>query len=212
LVNTAIGDQRYDRCMSSDLPPGAFPADRGQHWGPPPPGAAIPSALSPAAPPSTFARPPRWPALIALPIALIALAVSIVGWFRPTSHSNEPPTKPTYSDQQTAEAKQSVCTAYESVRQAVSVNTGRNGGDDPTAVIAVAANARIALYDGGDYLLKVLNENPATPPDLDRAARALTNAYQQMAINYLANAPDPQQQASRDTVEKANTTVYGICK
>jgi hypothetical protein len=160
----------------------------------------------------TFGRPARWPAFTALLIALIALAVGIAAWFRPTPHNDQPSPRPTYTEQQVADGKQSVCTAYESIRQAVSVNTGRNGGDDPTAIIAVAANARIALYDGGDYLLKVLSDTPATPPDLDKAIRALANAYQQMAISYLANAPDSQQQSSRDTVEKANATVYGICK
>jgi hypothetical protein len=157
-------------------------------------------------------RPARWPALSALAIALIALAVGVAAWFRSTPHNNQPPPKPAYTDQQIADGKQTVCAAYEKVRQAVSVNTGRSGGDDPTAVIAVAANARIALYDGGDYLLKKLDQTPASPDDLTKAVRDLVSAYQQMAIDYLANAPDTEQQSSRDAVEKANAAVYGICK
>jgi hypothetical protein len=93
----------------------------------------------------------------------------------------------------------------------VSVNTGRSGGDDPTAILAVASNARIALYNGGDSLSKKLLAEPATPPDLAKAVRTLVNAYQEMAIDYLVNAPDPEQESSRDAVEKANAAVYGTC-
>ncbi len=148
-----------------------------------------------------------------LVIALAAIGIAIGAWIRPvpSTKAAAPPT-PSYTDQQTADGKRTVCAAYEKVRQAVSVNTGRSGGDDPTAIIAVAANARIALYDGGDYLSKTLNENPAAPTDLTNAVRSLVSVYQQMAIDYLANAPDPEQQTSRDAVEKANAAVYGICK
>lgn len=34
---------------------------------------------------------------------------------------------------------------------------------DPTGDLAVAANARLALYSGGDYLLRRLTAEPATP-------------------------------------------------
>jgi hypothetical protein len=147
-----------------------------------------------------------------LPVAIVLVGgVAIVGWFRPLP-ANKPPAVPTYTEQQAAEAKAKVCGAYQKVRNAVSVNTGRGAGDDPTSIFAVAANARIALYDGGDYLSKKLAEEPATPPDLTNAVRALVSAFQQMAIDYLANAPDPEQASSRDTVERANATVYGICK
>lgn len=159
-------------------------------------------------------RPQRWPMLASLVIALAAIGLAIGCWFRPPPSVKTPPASaaPAHTEQQNADGKQAVCAAYEKVRQAVSVNTGRSGGDDPTAIMAVAANARIALYDGGDYLLKVLDENAATPADLTKAVRTLVSAYQQMAIDYLASAPDPEEQSSRDAVEKANGTVYGICK
>jgi len=148
-----------------------------------------------------------------LAIALAAIGLAISCWFRPAPSIKSPaPAAPSYTDQQAAGAKATVCAVYEKVRQAASVNTGRSGGDDPTAIIAVAANARIAPYDGGDYLSKKLAEEPAASPDLTKAVRALVSAYQQMAIDYLANTPDPEQESSRDAVEKANATVFGICK
>jgi len=179
----------------------------------------------PPTPPAPAPGPPPWLqvasprtgrllTLVSLVIALAAIGLAIGCWFRPPLgvKAAPQPAAPVYTDQQTADGKQAVCAAYEKVRQAVSVNTGRSGGDDPTAIMAVAANARIALYDGGDYLLKTLGENPATPPDVAKAVRVLVSAYQQMAIDYLAGAPDTEQQSSRDAVEKANATIYGICK
>ena len=59
-----------------------------------------------------FGRPARWPAFTALAIALIGLAVGVVGWFRPVPHNNQPPPKPTYTEQQTADAKAKVCAAF----------------------------------------------------------------------------------------------------
>lgn len=141
---------------------------------------------------------------------LITLGVAIVGWYRPVPA--RPPAAPTYTAQQVADAKSKVCSVYEQVRKAVVTNTSRNGGDDPTATLAVAANARTALYDGGDYLSKTLARETATPPDLANAVQNLVNSYQQLAIDYWADIPDSELQSSREAVSKAGTTVYGICK
>jgi hypothetical protein len=149
-------------------------------------------------------RPPSWPMFASLVIALVAIGLAIGCWFRPlpsTKASSTPP-GPYYTNQQVGDAKATVCAVYEKVRRAVSVNTGRSGGDDPTAILAVASNARIALYNGGDYLSKKLLAQPATPPDLAKAVRTLVNAYQATAIDYLVNAPDPEQESSRDAVRR----------
>lgn len=53
-------------------------------------------------------------------IALFAtLAIAIVGWFRPVP-AKQPaaPTPQTYSSQQVADAKTSICAAYQKVRKA----------------------------------------------------------------------------------------------
>jgi hypothetical protein len=141
---------------------------------------------------------------------LVTLGVAIGGWFRPTPA--KPPAAPRYTDQQMADARAKVCSTYEQVRKAVVANTSRNGGDDPTATLAVAANSRTALYDGGEYLSKTLAQQAATPPELAKAIQTLIDSYQQLAIGYMAEVPDSDLQSSRDAVTNAGTTVYGLCK
>ena len=141
---------------------------------------------------------------------LVTLGIAIVGWFRPLPA--KPPPAPSYSQQQVADAKVKICSTYEQIRRAVVASTSRSGGDDPTATLAVAANARTALYDGGDYLAKTLAQQAATPPELAKAIQALVNSYQQLAIGYMAEVPDSDLQSARDAVSNAGTAVYGLCK
>jgi hypothetical protein len=141
---------------------------------------------------------------------LVTLGVAIVGWFRPVPA--KPPPAATYSNQQVADAKAKVCAAYEKVHLAVLANTGRSGGSDPTATLAVAANARLALYDGGEYLVKTLTQEPATPADLAGAIRALASAYQELAVDYMAEATDPEINSSFQAVETTGSKVSGMCK
>jgi hypothetical protein len=178
----------------------------------------LPSAPSTPPPwqpvtPTTAKRRLRWP-LFALVIALVVIGgVAIGAWFRPLPDNKSLPAPPrAYTDQEVADAKTTVCAAYTKVHQAVLVNTGRSGGSDPTAQLAVAANARMALYDGGEYLLTKLTEEPATPPDLAKATRELVSAYHQLAIDYMAEAPDPEKESSGNAVSKAGAAVYQMCK
>lgn len=160
-------------------------------------------------------RARRWPTFAFFTVALsVTLGVAIVGWFRPgaSTRSVSAPSAPTYSDQQTVEAKTKVCAAYEKVHHAVLANTGRSGGSDPALLLGVAANARLALYDGGEYLTKTLTQEPATPADLAGATRALANAYQELAIAYMAEASDPEIQSAFQTVENTGSKVSGMCK
>jgi hypothetical protein len=146
-----------------------------------------------------------------LAIALVALGVAIGAWLRPLAESKAAEA-PTYTDQQVADAKAKVCAAYDKVHQAVLVNTGRTGGDDPTSILAMAANARVALFDGGEYLLNTLENEPATPPDLAKELQELVRAYQHLAIDYLADAPDSEVESSFNALDKPNAAVYGTCK
>jgi hypothetical protein len=93
----------------------------------------------------------------------------------------------------------------------VLANTGRSGGTDPALLLGVAANARLALYDGGQYLIKTLAQQPATPPDLSAAVRALVDAYQELAVAYMAEANDAEIQSSFQTLESAGSKVSGMC-
>jgi hypothetical protein len=177
-------------------------------WPPPTP-SQPPWAQAAPAPRSGSAR---WPAFVGIAIALIALGVAISSWFRPPE--NKPPSStpaPTFSAQQVADAKAKVCAAYDRIHHAVLANTGRNGGTDPASVLGLAANARIALYDGGQYLTKVLAQQPATPTELGTAVRALVDAYQELAVNYMAEATDADNQSAFQTLETTGSKVAGMC-
>jgi hypothetical protein len=146
-----------------------------------------------------------------LAIALVALGLAIGAWLRPPPGSKTADA-PGYTEQQVSDAKAKVCASYDKVHRAVLVNTGRSGGDDPNAQLAVAANARMALFDGSEYLSAKLAEEPATPSDLARELQALVQAYQQLAIDYMAEVSDDEKGSSFDAVNRINAKVYEACK
>jgi hypothetical protein len=200
--------------MSADVPPGAIPPDPGQHWGPPPSASSYPSVQAPPIPSIAFGRSARWPTFTALAIALIALAVGIVGWFRPTSHNIESPPKPTYTDQQIATAKANVCAAFGQIDKALAVAGSFSGSSDQTAVLAVATSTRQVLDFGNRYLLTTLTQEPAAPADLATAVRKQADAYQKLLVGYLdgLHYGDPDLQPATNASVEAEDTVKQLCK
>lgn len=114
--------------------------------------------------------------------------------------------------QPTAESKQKVCAAFDTVSKAVQLQTHAELGPDPIAQTAVASNARLSLIGGGDFLLSRLDEQ--TPPDLADAVRLFANNLQDIGINALAGATndDPQQAARLTAGEDGRNKVAEICK
>jgi hypothetical protein len=200
--------------MSSDMLPGAFPRVPGQHWGPPPPAALNQSAPSPPAPPMAFRRPPRRPTFTALAIALIALAVGVVGWFRPAPHHNQPPPKPTYTDQQVATAKTNLCTAFDKLGRAVAVVNAVPDGSNANEELASATGTRQVFDVFSRYLLAKLAEEPATPSDLATAVRKEAISLQEGVIGYLGGLTnsDPEMQPLVDANTEAAATIRRLCK
>ena len=177
----------------SELPP----SDPGQHWGPPPP--------------TAFGRPARWPTFIAIAIALIGVAVGFVGWFRPTPHNNQPPPKPTYTAQQTADAKAKVCAAFGKLDRAVGVGNALPRGSD---TVVAAINSRQIFDVFSRYLLATLAEEPATPADLAAAVRKQASALEEVVIAYqegFSNS-DPEMQPVVDANSAAADTIQQLCK
>lgn len=99
------------------------------------------------------------------------------------------------------------------MRQTAVLNTNQANPvpGDPTGDLAVAANARLALYSGGDYLLRRLTAEPATPAELRDAVRSLANALQELAVNYLAGAPDSVVTPLRLALERDTRAVDPLC-
>ena len=84
------------------------------------------------------------------------------------------------------------------------------GGSDREA--AVAANARLATLGGGDYLLSRLD--PATPPELADAVRALANDFQDIGMNQLVGVPnsDPAVAALLGQAQAASDHIALVCR
>jgi hypothetical protein len=210
-VNTSVDDQRYHRYMPSDMAPGAFPPDPGQQWGPPPPAASTPSASPLAAEPMTFRRPARWPSFTALAIALIALGVGVVGWFRPAPHNNQPAPKPAYTEKQTADSKAKVCAAFGQLDRAVGVANALPHGSD---TLVAAINMRQVFDVGSRHLFATLAEEPATPADLATAVREEASSLAEAVIDYqngFSNS-DPEMRPLVDANTAAANTIRRLCK
>lgn len=112
----------------------------------------------------------------------------------------------------TAESKQKVCAAFDTVSKAVQLQTHADLGPDPTAQTAVAANARLSLIGGGEYLLSRLDDE--TAPDLAEAVRLFANNLSDIGVNALAGATndDPQQEARLAAGEDGRNKVAELCK
>jgi hypothetical protein len=205
-LNTGNPDQRYHRFMSETPPTGhpSAPGPVGFPPGLPPPG--------PWGPPGPIApsKPARWPVVVMFLITLVAVGAAVAAWLRPIPNGGPAvPSAPTYSDQEAADAKAKVCAAYAKVGHAADMNANRTGGDDPTAQLAVSVNERQVFEAGSAYLLTTLSEQPATPAELAKSIRALTDLYQVMIVNGLASDPSlPEKQE----VTKVASTIDGMCK
>jgi hypothetical protein len=147
-------------------------------------------------------------------ITLVA-GVALVGWLRPLpGHKPSASPAPTYTDQQTTEAKTRVCAAFGQVDHALTLAYARNGGSDPTTQLAVATGTQLALDAGSRYLSNTLGKEPATPPDLATAVRKQANAYQKALIGFLngLTVSDPSQQPTVNASDDATETLRRLCK
>ena len=157
--------------------------------------------------PLTLQVQSRWIAPIALALAVISIGIAIWALVQGNQSNTPAPTS-----QQTADAKGRACTAYNAVRAAVSTQTHTDLGNDPVAVEAVAADARLAMTAGASYLLASLD--PATPGDLAAAIHSFANDLQDISMYAQAGMgnQDPAQAARLRDGDTANTHVAELCK
>ena len=151
--------------------------------------------------------------VVTLVVAVVALALS--GWslFRLTQEGT--PDSPNYSGAQRTDAKQRACAATDLVRKGVSLNTNLQapgGPEDITGTLAVAANARISLYDGGQYLLA--RTDPATPPELADAVEKFANLLMDIGASATSGVQnsEPDQAARLKEADTLNRTITDLCK
>jgi hypothetical protein len=141
---------------------------------------------------------------------LLTLAVAIVGWFRPLPA--KPPSAPVYSSQQIADAKAKVCAEYQKVHSAITTNTSRDRGTDPTAQQIFGLNGRQALLAGSEYLRTVVSAEPATPSELASTIRKLADLYQEATVDYLDSLPDADMDPVVHASDEATIKIESLCK
>ncbi|MDT5106476.1 MAG: hypothetical protein QOI25_3989 [Mycobacterium sp.] len=149
--------------------------------------------------------------VVAVILALAALGLAAWAAFRPAPA----PSAPTFTAAQQSDAKATVCSASDLVRRGVSLNTNLpvpGGEGDVTGSLAVAANARVSLSDGGQYLLARLD--PATPTELAEAVRQFANKLMDIGAGAIAGAQntDPAQAARLRDADAANIKIAEACK
>ena len=152
-----------------------------------------------------------------LPITLVVAiaAAGLSGWLLIRLAHEGTPNSPNYAGAQRTEAKQKICAAVAVVRRGVSLNTNlqpAGGPEDITGTLAVAANARLSLYDGGQYLLARLD--PATPPDLADAVTKFGNLLMDIGAGATAGQQnsEPEQTARLKDADATNATIMELCK
>ena len=101
------------------------------------------------------------------------------------------------------------------MRNGVQINTNLQppgGPEDVTGSLAVAANARVALYDGGQYILARLQ--PDTPPELADAVREFANHLMDIGARSTSGIPntDADQAARLKEADAANNRITNLCK
>jgi hypothetical protein len=161
-------------------------------------------------PPIPPRGPARWPVVVMFVITLVAVAAAVAAWLRPMPETKSAVSgAPTFSDQQVADAKAKVCSAYQRVRRASDMNANRKGGEDPTSQLAVAINDRQIYEAGSAYLFTALSDEKATPSDLAGAVRKLAELFQVITLNFLASDTSIPE---RNDADRAASTIQSLCK
>ena len=92
------------------------------------------------------------------------------------------------------------------------MQTHNDLGPDPVAQAAVAANARLALFGGGQYLLNTLDSE--TPAELADPVRSFGHELQDIGMHALAGEAntDPAQSARLAEADSTRQQIADLCK
>lgn len=151
-----------------------------------------------------------------LAIALVAVALAIGCWLRPVPGAKHSPAAPapSYTEEQTADAKANVCAAFRKLERAVDALNAEPNGGDATGQLALATSTRQVFDIGSRYLFRTLAEEPATPPDLTAAIRAEASSLQDGLMGYLDGYKnsDPEMKPFVDADTEAAKKIRQLCK
>ncbi|MBU3750850.1 MAG: hypothetical protein FGM52_10430 [Mycobacterium sp.] len=137
-------------------------------------------------------RQPRWLPALGAGLGLMGLALGAAGCSSPAATTDS--AKPTYSEQQVADAKKAVCDAYAKGIRAFQI-AGNKKVDNPADALPVAVNTRLAEVAVGNYLINAIEFNPAAPADIKQLTQELAQSYQEIAITQLSESSDYKQAA-----------------
>jgi hypothetical protein len=162
--------------------------------------------------PQRIASPPlpRWIAPAALLVAVVAVALAI--WALMSGGNGSASAVAPTAGTEGGDPKASVCGAFNTVSKAIPLQTHNDLGPDPVAQAAVAGNARLALFGGGQYLLNHLNSD--TPSDIADPVRSFGTKLQTIGMNALAGVTntDPAQAALLADADASRQQVVEVCK
>jgi hypothetical protein len=152
--------------------------------------------------------------LVVLTVISLVVAVAALGLAAFSLYRSDPANRD-YDAAQVADAKARACASVDIVRRGVSLNTNlmpAGGAGDVTGAQAVAANARVSLYDGGQYLLARLD--PATPEDLAAKVREFAENLMDIGANATAGVTndDPAQAQRLKNADDVNASLEELCK
>jgi hypothetical protein len=146
----------------------------------------------------------------ALVVALVAAGLAVWALMKEPSQEGQ-----VFTGTASDDPKGSICESFNVIRNGVQINTNlqpAGGPEDITGSMAVAANARLALYDGGQYLLARLQ--PGTPTELADAVRKFANNLMDIGARSTSGIPnsDPGQAARLKQADEANAKITELCK
>lgn len=150
--------------------------------------------------------------IAAVTLALIAIALAIAAWSRPTS-DNSPPvvSEPQFSREEAAKAKAAVCESRILVNEAGSVAGGKIS-EDPEMKFVLAINIRLSSVAAADYMSAVLELNPAAPKSLSDSTRQLIAAYGRLNLLQMADATEQRLEPAYKYLDFADSEVAKACE
>lgn len=162
----------------------------------------------------------RYQLVTAIALLTAVAAAGLAGWsLLRSSQASAPELAPTTaapSESQQLEAKARICRAVETVGHGITINTNEpipEGPNSAAGSLAVAANARISLLGGGQYLLVVVNREAEASQDLATAVRNFAFEVMDYGVAAMAGAPntDPAQAERLRKVDALNASVRQLC-
>lgn len=172
----------------------------------------MPEAIPYPAQPTQPAQPAQgrgvagWMAPLALVLSLLAVGTSVWALLKPA------PEPPSVGNPAVADPKAQACAAFFLVSNGVALQSRLNAGPDPVAAQAIAANARLAMSGGADYIRAKLASN--TPAELAAPLTDFADQLQTIAQYYLAGQTNenPEQAARLTTADESSKKLAALCK